>query len=457
MRNNEQALSMQDSSSTMTWVKLLGCSLFGILFFLTPLNIDGSWTIALGLLTGQISAWLGDNMGVFTVSCFVMAAVVSIVYNTSPRHLAMKLPMADRLIASHWLWVIVNVSAAVMATMTLFQVGPHWLISEQTGVTAYIDVAGAIFLLVGLGCLLLPFLTDYGLLEFVGTMLQRPFQKLFNLPGRASIDTIASWVGSSSIAVVLTSAQYEKGYYSARESSVIATNFSVVSVPFVLLTANVAGLGNYFLELYGTMFLICTLCAIITPRIPPLCWIKDEYYPAHGKTLNEDVDDGESRFKYGVARAYGVAEKAPSPKQSLKRGWHSMMDIYLMMMPAAMTIELFTLAIYYNTSLFQTLTYPLSLLLELMQIPEAQAAAPGLILGLFDQFVPTIIASELSAPETKFVLAGLSVTQLIFFAESAILIMRSSIPLSVKRLVAIFYIRTCIALPILALIAHWLF
>ena len=129
----------------------------------------------------------------------------------------------------------------------------------------------------------------------------------------------------------------------------------------------------------------------------------------------------------------------------------------MMMMPAAMTIELFTLAIYYNTSFFQTLTYPLSVLLELMQIPEAQAAAPGLVLGLFDQFVPTIIASELTALETKFVLAGLSVTQLIFFAESAILIMRSSIPLSVKSLVAIFCIRTCIALPILTLIAHWLF
>ncbi|MDC8831928.1 YjiH family protein [Alteromonas gilva] len=458
MSNNEQALKMQSASSTtMTWVKLLGCSLFGILFFLTPMYIDGAWTIALGILTGQISDWLGENMGVFTTSCFVLAAVVSVIYNVSPRHMAMKLPMADRLIASHWLWVVVNVSAAVMACMTLFQIGPQWLISAQTGVTAYIDVAGAIFLLVGLGCLLLPFLTDYGLLEFVGTMLQRPFQKLFNLPGRASIDTVASWVGSSSIAVVLTNAQYEKGYYSGRESSVIATNFSVVSVPFVLLTANVAGLGDYFLQLYGSMFVICTLCAVITPRLPPLCWVKNDYYPPNGKTLNEDVDHGESRLKMAMSRAYAVAEKSPAPKVSLQRGWHSMMDIYLMMMPAAMTIELFTLAIYYHSSLFQTLTYPLSVLLELMQIPEARAAAPGLILGLFDQFVPTIIASELTSLKTKFVLAGLSVTQLIFFAESAILIMRSSIPLSVRHLVAIFAIRTCIALPLLTLIAHLLF
>jgi len=46
---------------------------------------------------------------------------------------------------------------------------------KNTGVTAYIDVAGAIFLIIGAGCLLLPFLTDFGLLEFVGTLMRPIF------------------------------------------------------------------------------------------------------------------------------------------------------------------------------------------------------------------------------------------------------------------------------------------
>lgn len=56
---------------------------------------------------------------------------------------------------------------------------------------------------------------------------------------------------------------------------------------------------------------------------------------------------------------------------------------------------------------------------------------------------------------TSFVLAGLSVTQLIFMAETGVLIHRSRIPLPIRSLAAIFVIRTVIALPVLVAIAHW--
>ena len=72
-----------------------------------------------------------------------------------------------------------------------------------------------------------------------------------------------------------------------------------------------------------------------------------------------------------------------------------MFDIYLMMMPAAMAIEFLTLAVYYNTSIMQTLAYPLFLLLDALQVPQASMAAPGMFIGLLDQFVPTIIAGSI--------------------------------------------------------------
>jgi len=283
------------------------------------------------------------------------------------------------------------------------------------------------------------------------------FKRVFNLPGRATVDTLASWVGSSSIAVLMTSYQYERGFYTARESAVIATSFSVVSVPFVLLTSQVAGLDNYFFQLYGAMIFICVTCAIIVPRLPPLNQVPNEYFESSGKTIDEDIETNESRLITAYNKAYEAAAKSPNPLQSLKRGFISMADIFIMMMPAAMTIEFLTLVFYSYTPIFQFLTYPLIYLLELMQVPEAQAAAPGLIIGLLDQFVPAIIAGQTDSLITRFVLAGLSVTQLIFFAETALLIMRSKIPISVLSLVKIFFIRTTIALPILVITAHYLF
>ncbi|WP_339719545.1 YjiH family protein [uncultured Paraglaciecola sp.] len=459
IENQTKTISQAQSegNSWVTWAKLLGCSLFGIGFFLTPFVYEGSWTIALGVVSNVFTSLIGENMKYFTCSIFIIGALLSVIYNLTPRSFSTRLPHSEKFIASHWLWTLLSVIGGVTAGMTLFQVGPEWVIAKETGVTAYIDVAGAIFLLIGLGCLFLPFLTDYGLLDFVGTLLQKGFHKAFNLPGRATIDTLASWVGSSSIAVVMTNYQYKQGYYSARESAVIATNFSVVSIPFVLLTAQVAGIESHFLQLYGSMLLICILCAVITPKLPPLSTFKDDYYGGKEKQLNEHVGEGEKRLNCAMQRAIVTAKRSPSPAQSVNKGFWSMIDIYLMMMPAAMTIEFITLSVYYNTGILQAMSYPLYLMLDALQVPEARLAAPGLFIGLMDQFVPTIIASNISDPFTKFILAGLSVTQLIFFAETAILIMRSAIPITILQLVSIFIIRTIIAFPILYGIAHMLF
>ena len=120
-----------------------------------------------------------------------------------------------------------------------------------------------------------------------------------------------------------------------------------------------------------------------------------------------------------------------------------------------MTIEFIALATYYHTEILHFLTLPLVPILELLAVPEAAAAAPGLVIGFLDQFVPAIIAGNISSPITSFVLAGLSVTQLIFMAETGVLIYRSKIPLPILSLSAVFVIRTVIALPILVAIAHW--
>lgn len=433
------------------------CSLFGVFLFLVPFPYDGSWTILLGVMSQESRSMLGERMAWVTLPIFLIGGSLNAVYNLTPRRFARGLPWSSVLISSHWAWTVLGVGGGVFSAMLLFQVGPEWVLAKSTGVTAFVDVAGAIFLIIGLGCLFLPFLTDYGLLEFVGVLLQRPFQWVFRLPGRATVDTLASWVGASSIAVIMTGRQYERGFYTARESAVIATNFSVVSIPFVYITVQVAGIPEQFFPLYGSMLLVCVVCALITPLLPPLRGVPDEYHASAGKQLSEDVPDADTRLAWAWKRAKATGSAAPSPLISLRRGVVSMVEIFLTMMPVSMTIEFLALVAYEYTSLLQWLTSPFVPVLDLLRIPETAAVAPGLVVGLFDQFVPAIIAGGVESPISKFVLAGLSVTQLIFFAESAILITRSAIPLSVPQLVSIFALRTVIALPILAAIAHLLF
>lgn len=69
---------------------------------------------------------------------------------------------------------------------------------------------------------------------------------VFRLPGRSSIDCVASWLGDGTIGVLLTSKQYEEGYYTKREAAIIGTTFSVVSITFSLVVISQVNLGHMF-------------------------------------------------------------------------------------------------------------------------------------------------------------------------------------------------------------------
>lgn len=58
---------------------------------------------------------------------------------------------------------------------------------------------------------------------------------IFGLPGRSAVDCLVLWVGDGTISVALTNKQYEEGYYTEREASVVATTFLALSITFCLV------------------------------------------------------------------------------------------------------------------------------------------------------------------------------------------------------------------------------
>lgn len=72
-------------------------------------------------------------------------------------------------------------------------------------------------------------------------------------------------------------------------------------------------------------------------------------------------------------------------------------------------------------------------------------------------FLPSIIGASIKSELTRFVIACVSVTQLIYMSEVGGLLLGSKIPVSLKDLIIIFIERTLITLPIIVLIAHIIF
>src|SRR5699024_12245163 len=95
-------------------------------------------------------------------------------------------------------------------------------------------------------------------------------------------------------------------------------------------------------------------------------------------------------------------------------------------------------------------------LLELLHIPEATEAAQSVVVCFADMFLPAMLCSGIETVMTRFIIACLSVTQLIYLSEVGALLLGSKLPINMKDLVIIFLLRTLITLPIIALIAHLL-
>ena len=65
----------------------------------------------------------------------------------------------------------------------------------------------------------------------------------------------------------------------------------------------------------------------------------------------------------------------------------------------------------------------------MLGLPEAAEAAQTMVVGFADMFLPSILGAGIEAETTRFVIAVVSVTQLIYMSEVGGLILGTKIPL----------------------------
>ena len=299
---------------------------------------------------------------------------------------------------------------------------------------------------------LLPFLTDFGLMEFIGTMARRVFRPLFRLPGRAAVDAAASWFGSSIVGLVITTQQFDRGHYTEREALVIALNFSIVSVAFAKVVADFAGVGEHFLLLYGAVIASGLAAAVIMPRVPPLSR-KADRFAANGSGRPDPTPD-RGLLSHSLVLATQRAVDAPGLPALARNGLRTTFDVWFGLLPLVMVIGTFSLAVANHTPVFTWLSYPLVPFAQLLQLPDAAAAAPALLVGFADQFLPVILGQSIESEVTRFVIACASVTQLVYMSEVGAYLLKSKLPVSVLDLFVVFLLRTVITVPVCAVFAH---
>ncbi|WP_252345909.1 YjiH family protein [Shewanella indica] len=441
-----------------TLLTFLVPSLLGVLLFMTPISYNNELTIPVAVLAGELKGLLNDYLTGIICAIIVFMATASVLVKLLRPGFVRYSKFLNSLLNISPAWLLVRVLGAIFICLTFFQVGPEMLRADSTGALVMNDLLPLLFCVFFFAGMFLPLLLNFGLLELFGTLLTKLMRPVFNLPGRSAIDCMASWLGDGSVGILLTSKQYENRCYTQREAAVIGTTFSAVSITFTLVVLTQVKLQAMFVPFYLTVCLAGIVAAIIVPKLPPLSRKKDVYIDGSPRQKgDESLPKGHNSLSWGLDLALTKAANTGGIFKVLSEGVKNVIDMIFGVLPVVMAIGTIALVIAEYTPVFDYLGMPFIPLLELMQIPEATQASKTIVVGFADMFIPSILATSIEADMTRFVIAALSVTQLIYMSEVGALLIGSKIPVKIWELFAVFLLRTLVTLPVIAGMAHLLF
>ncbi|MGE8499069.1 MAG: YjiH family protein [Pseudomonas sp.] len=424
---SEQASLVGSVSRGHALVRLLGYSLVGLVLFFVPFEIAGRSTILLDHAASTVQEHARPLVIAIALAFMVYGAL-------------------QPWVSGNWRGDLTRITFSVFKLLGLL-IGVAYLLDIGPAVLYQPDMLPFLFeklvlslaLIVPLGSLALVFLIGFGLLELVGVLMQPVMRPLWRTPGKSAIDAVASFVGSYSVGLLITDRMYRQGHYSVRDAAIIATGFSTVSVPFMVIIAKTLDLMEIWnLFFWGTMLVTFSVTAV-TARIYPLAQM-----PA--KSLPEpQLQPGESRLASAWNAGLGQAAGAPSLFNALRETFLDGLRMTAAILPSILAVGLLGLLAAKYTPVFDVIGlvfYPVTWLFGLeepMQVSHAIAS------GLAEMFLPVMLVKD-AGELVRFIVATVSVSSVLFLSASIPCVLATSIPLRLRDLLLVWLQRTFFSL-----------
>ena len=438
--------------------KFVLASLIGAFLFLVPIPSGTTFTIPIGIVIN----WVSGLLTLETISLEEVAVLAFITFSTivtiinmifKPDFIQKREPL-KKLFTPAPLYFVSRIIGLVVVYMVYFGFGPEMIRSGATG-GSMLGVSATLVSVVLCIAFLMPLLTDFGIMEFVGVLIRKVVRPLFTVPGRSAIDLMTSWLGTSNAAAILTTRQYETGFYSAREAATISMNFSFVSIPFCYVIAKLIGVDEKFTIFYIINLICGIILAMIIPRIPPLRNIPDTYDEIAGKQINEEVPEGVGKMKWALNLAGHRAESATG-KGVLKSGLHVYSSMFFDLIPIVMAWGTIVLILVEYTPIFDIIATPFGWYMDLLGIEGANEIAPTALVGFADMYIPPLMLADFPIERTRFIMGAASLLQIIYMTEVGLIVIKSRVPVNVGHLFAVFIERTILAIPLVTVLTNLL-
>src|SRR5699024_1128401 len=136
------------------------------------------FTIPIAVLAGFIQDLLTNYLSLIMMFIVVVTGLLTLFFRVNA-NLIKDSPFLQRLFLVGNFWTVVRILAAVFAFMVYFQLGTEAIYGEDTGQLLLDDLLHVLFSVFLFAGFFLPLLTNFGLLEFIGSFMTEIMRPLF--------------------------------------------------------------------------------------------------------------------------------------------------------------------------------------------------------------------------------------------------------------------------------------
>lgn len=416
-------------------LRLVAYSTIGLILFFLPLELGGQSTILLDHAATYLAKAQRPVAITLVMLLITYGAVAPLLSGSWKKSLFSSIFSSLKLLG------------LILAGMYLLQLGPAVLFEKDMLPFLFDKLGLSVGLIVPLGAMALAFLVGFGLLELVGVLMQPVMRPIWRTPGHSAIDAVASFVGSYSVGLLITNRVFLEGKYTIREAAIIATGFSTVSAAFMVIVAKTLDLMPVWNFYFWSTFFVAFTVTAITAWIPPISRMDNS------GGVSDELPPGMTRWQAAVAAGLQQANSAPSLSRVLIENLRDGVAMAGAVVPSILSVGLIGLLLARYTPVFDVLGVLLLPFVWLGGLAEPMATSKALAAGLAEMFLPAIMLKD-SEPVVRFVAAVVSVSSVLFFSASIPCVLATKIPLSVRQLVVIWFVRTVLSLLLAAAIGH---
>ena len=419
---------------TQVWSKFLFMSGAGIISFFVTFPIGDKKTFLVNHVANFIKEMLTSHVFIYILVLATLGMVDLFIRR-------------DKFFKGqvNFLLSLAKIIGFIIIVSVVLGFGPAFILTEKVGPFVLTKLLFPISITIPVAALFLPFLLDFGLIDFFGVLMRPIMRPLFKAPGRSAVIAVSAFLGNFSIGHIAVDSLYKEGKLTEKEAAIIGTGFCTASVAFLMVLANLLDLMEYWNFYFWSSFLVTLVVTFISVRLPPLSMKQEIYYP--GATPQPEKIFSKDLLKNAFQEGLQVASGSDSLANRVIYIMKESMLIVMGFMNGVMFFGTAGILINKYTDFFQYLGYIFYPVLKLVQIPDITVAMKAAGISFLDILLPAVLGAQAElAIQTRYLIATISVSAIIFLAAFIPCILSTDIPVKFSELAILWLQRTLLTI-----------